>query len=95
MKDDEYTDSTPYKAGINSEYTEVDRLSDENKTLKDNLLINVKKLNFALEAVAKMQRALKNANIINDMIPVEVLVAPTTNHRNENDVLVPPPIQFL
>ena len=48
MKDDDYEDPVPYKAGIISDYTEVDRLRDENDILKENLELNVTKLNFAL-----------------------------------------------
>ena len=95
MKDDEYIDPNPFKAGIVCEYTEVDRLSEENKILKDNLEINIKKLNYALEAVAQMQRALKHSNVISDIIPVEALVAPAKNFRNEDNVLVPPPSRYI
>jgi len=95
MKDDEYEDSNPYKAGIISDYTEVDRLRDENDTLRENLELNVKKLNYALQAVAHMQRALKTSNVIKDIIPVEALIAPSVNCRNDDNVFVSPPSQFL
>jgi hypothetical protein len=90
MKDDDYEDPNPYKAGIISDYTEVDRLRDENDSLRENLEMNVKKLNYALQAVAHMQRALKDSNVINDIIPIEALIAPSTICRNEDNVFVAP-----
>ena len=95
MTDDEYQNSDPYKAGIISDYTEVDRLRDENETLRENLEMNVKKLNYALQAVAQMQRALKNTNVITDVIPVEALVTPSTNCRNDDNTFVSPPPHYF
>ncbi|CAI2179194.1 7741_t:CDS:2 [Funneliformis geosporum] len=49
--DDGHKDEEPYHAGIIVDDNEILHLSKENNILKENLELNVKKLNFALQVV--------------------------------------------